>query len=126
MTGDKGIGKFRDGRDGRDVLIGAQQPGAFRVLREGAKDGFGAGMNRAVGFNELDGGGKPFRRDFRELTDDIGVLRRLVIHGVAGDLLPTTDPKAAKVAIAVEDQQWFRRRRGDVEVAFHIRTLNQG
>jgi hypothetical protein len=40
-------------------------------------------------------------------------------------LLPAMNPKRAEIAVAVENQQRFWRRRGDPDVAFHVGTLNQ-
>jgi len=97
----------------------------LRIFCQRAKDRFCARKNRAVGFNQLDGGVKLLVWNFRELCGDARVLRRQIIHGNAGHLLPAADPERAEVAVAVENQQRFRRWCGDADVAFHVGTLIQ-
>ena len=125
VAGDKTVGAFRDVVR-RPVTFHKRASGHchFGFFASAAKNGFRAGINRAVGFNELNGGVKLLVRDFRELRGDAWILRRQIIHGIAGHLLPAADPQRAEIAVAVENQQRFGRRCGDTDVAFHGPTLN--
>ena len=101
-----------------------QRPAAFRIVGQRAENRVRAGMNQAVGFNELDGGVELFGRNFRELLRDARVLRRKIIHGVTGHLLPAPDPERAEIAITVKNHERFWRRRGNADAAGHDGTLN--
>ena len=102
-----------------------KRPLAFWFYGQRAKDGFRAGINRAVRFDELDGGIKVFAGDFGKSGGDLRILRGQIIHGVAGHLLPAADPKRAEIAVAVENHQRFRRRRGDAGAPIHAPLLPQ-
>jgi hypothetical protein len=45
--------------------------------------------------------------NFGKTPGDFLVLERKIIDGVARGVLPTGDPSAAELAIAVKNHQWF-------------------
>src|SRR5439155_13840586 len=97
----------------------AQRTALFRVVSERAKDCFRPAVNRAVRLDEMDCRFELLPRKFRELLSDTGSLKRKILNGIAGGLLPAADPERAEVAVAVENHQRLRRRRGHMQVAFH-------
>src|SRR5882672_7494754 len=113
MPGDQAVSKFRYGRNSRNALIGPKWP--LPSVGQRTKDGFCSTVNSSVRFDDLDGLIEAFARNFRESLGDARMLERQVIDVIARDLPPTSDPIAAEVAIAIEDQKWFRRRRTDLD-----------
>src|SRR5437868_781994 len=98
-------------RDAGKVVVHYQRPPMPGTVSERPKHRLGTAVNLTFGLDELDGLRKTFRRYFWKLRGDARVLRRQVIDAVLCGLLPAGDPKLAEVAIAVIDEQRFRRRR---------------
>ena len=95
------------------------------IFGHGAEDRFGAGKDCAVGLDELNRRLKLFVGNLRKAGGDLWVLGWQVVYGIAGQLPPAANPKAAKITVTVENHERFWRRRGDMNTAFHSLTLNQ-
>ena len=118
MPCDQPIGELRDRRESRDARIGRQWPASSGSLGERAKDRMRSLEDFAGREDELD-------RPAKGLGTDLGKARRDflgggVLDGVAGLAFPAADPPPAETAVAVEDQERFRRRRGDPRGLGHL------
>ena len=101
-----------------------QRPLPFGIVGQSAEDRFCARMNGAVGFNESNGGIELSLWNFWKARGNLRVLRGQIIHRVTRNLPPAANPERAEIAVAVENHQRLRWRRGDVKAALHGQTLN--
>src|SRR5882724_180841 len=107
MFCDEAVSDFSNfGKDAR-FAIPPQRPLPFWIFCERKKNGFSAGVNRAIGFNELDRFLKLLARNFGKVLCDLWILKRQIIHSLAGQFSPTRNPKFAKITVAVENHQRF-------------------
>src|SRR6266550_1722900 len=119
MLGHEAVATFGGSREPGPLLIPTQRISLPGIVSQRAADRFRPAVNGAVRLNELHRSFESLARKFRELFSDARVLKRDIFDGVACGLLPAFDPKRAEVAVAVENHQWLRRRRGHMQVAFH-------
>ena len=111
MSRDQAVSEFGNRRESRNALISPKRPSSSVSKR--AKDRPGAAVNASVSLDELDGLIEASARDFREALGDGRILEWEIVNAIARYALPTGDPIAAEVAIAIENQQWFGWRRID-------------
>ena len=103
VAGDEFVGAF--GKFGKDRMrfVIAQRPLAVWVFCESAEYSFRAGMNHAVGFNELEGSVELFAGNFGKSGGNLRVLGGQIIHRVTGHPPPAANPKGTEIAIAIEN-----------------------
>jgi hypothetical protein len=62
-------------------------------------------------------------RDFWKTPANFFVLEGKKIDGIAGGIFPSGGPSSAKLAVAIEQDQWFRWRRLNAEFLRHTVNL---
>jgi len=99
------------------MQVEPKRPAPSRYNSERLKDGMRGAVMLSIGKDQLYGAGKILTRDLREFRGYF--LEGFVNNSVAREAAPAVDPKAAKAAIAVVNQnRLFRSGR--------IHTLSRG
>jgi len=93
----------------RRVFVPIKPPVTMRAVSQRAKHRLGPAENRAIGFNEMNRTFKSLARQFRETFRQDPVLKRNIIYSLTGCALPSLNPKIAKPAIAIINDEWLGR-----------------
>ena len=122
MVGNKPIQALADGRGAWHALVRPQRqpPSGKRQCfehRERALD------DSPVRLDELDGTSTAFARQFGEALSEGGILKRPVLHDVAGPGAPSRDPIPAEPAIAIENEHGCGGRRTDARGISHVSVV---
>ena len=91
MAGDETIGGFGDAGEKRGMSIPIEEELFARVVCQGAESGFGAAIDRAVDFDEVDGGCELLAQ-FGKADGHCGVLEGEIVNTIVSDALPAPDP----------------------------------
>jgi len=121
MLRDKCVASFRDASETWHVLIDPEETAFAWSFGQDAEDRFGTGEDRTIRFNQLNGTLVGIGCDLGKARLQARRLRRLEVRAFFHACFPSVDPAAAKVAIAVENQQRFFRRIGNFDFFFHCR-----
>lgn len=108
MSRDETVYRLGNRGKARKTLIQPQCPSSAAVVRECAKNGFGAAKHFAIGINEL-------HRPLIMLVRDFGELLRNFARGNKVDmflrrLLPARNPETTEIAIGVVNHKRSNRR----------------
>src|SRR5262250_1240716 len=101
MCRNQAISSLRQKSERRRMFIPIEQPSFMWILSEGAKGGFGRTVNRSVGFHKMNGFPQVLDRQFRKSRNESLVLVRNILHALPCALLPTANPKATEIALAI-------------------------
>ena len=125
MLRDQAIGKFREGSRARDVPIEPERPAFARRICQRTKDRFRAARYGPIRLDQVDGLFERLSFDFGKVLGDFETLKRGVIYLIAGRMSPANNPAAAEITVAIEQHQWFLRRRLNTNPGGHAVVLPQ-
>jgi hypothetical protein len=109
---------------GMDIPI--QEPLFVRIVGECPESGFSAGENSSIGFDEMDCRFELSAKDFRKARCDRRILKWQIVQAVLGYVLPTANPHAAEVTVAIKDHEWLCGGQCDLIGSFHVELIAQG
>src|SRR5881394_469438 len=109
MSGDEAGSALGIARKSGGMNVPVEKPLFVRIVRERTEGSFSAGVDCAIGFDEVDGCFELLASDFRKSYRDRRVLERQVIDEVAGDVSPAPHPDAAETTVAIKDHEWLCR-----------------
>ena len=78
-----------------------------------------AAKNGAICLDQVDRSLQKIACQLRESSRSAVILIREILHLWSGNLAPAPDPEATKCAFPVVNDDWFSRRRGNVNGGFH-------
>src|ERR1700680_2671117 len=100
------VASLTDESRSRDVTIGSQHPPALRRIGQGAKNSFGAPINRTVGRHELDGALPGFLADSRKAGGFFVCCSE--VYAASRCCAPSGYPETAEPTVGVEKNQRTR------------------
>jgi hypothetical protein len=110
VVGEESIGTLAERRDSWKVLISPQRR-STPAKGQHPEDSFGCFEDPSVGFDQLNSARQAHAGKIGEPPLNVGILGGLVIDGLAGSIVPPSDPEPAEPAVAVEDDhRTFGRR----------------
>src|SRR5215831_6266487 len=109
MTRNKMVGPFAYMGKNRRMLVPIKPPVTMRALSQRAKNRLGPAVNPAIRFDEMDRTLELFARDFRETFRQDAVLKGNIIDALTGCALPPLNPKIAKPAFAIVNDERLGR-----------------
>ena len=124
MVGNEPIQALADGRGAWHALVRPQgQPSSGK--RQCFEHRARALDDSPVRLDELDGPRAAFARQFGEALSEGGILKRPVLHDVAGLGAPSRDPIPAEPAIAVENEHGGGGRRTLAHGISHVSVVTE-
>lgn len=101
------------------MLVQPKQPSPEPAVCQRTKHGLGAAEHASVRLNQLHRGFESREGQFGETPWHVWILERAIVNASTGYPPPAADPKAAEVAVSVEDKQRFIRLLYDVDRFCH-------
>src|SRR5438552_15594125 len=125
MLRDYAVSKVHDGSRARDVPIEPQRPAfAWRICQR-TKDRFRAARYSSIRLDQVDGLFERLAFNFGKALSDLETSKGDIFHLIAGRRSPEDNPAPAEITIAIEQHQWFLRRRLNTNLAGHAVVLPQ-